>query len=36
MPEMHLRHQGFTYSACGSFTKSKRRTQELKGTGDSQ
>ena len=37
MPEMHLRrHQGFTYSACGSFTKSKRRTQKLKGTGDSQ
>ena len=37
MPEMHLRrHQGFTYNACGSFTKSKRRTQKLKGTGDSQ
>ena len=35
MPEMHLRHQGFTYSACGPFTKSKGRTQELKGTGDS-
>ena len=35
MPEMHLRHQGFTYSACGPFKKSKGRTQELKGTGDS-
>ena len=29
MPEMHLRHQGFTYSACGPFKKSKGRTQEL-------
>ena len=35
MPEMHLRHQGFPYSACEPFTKSKGRTQELKGTGDS-
>ena len=23
MPEMHLRQQGFTYSACGLFTKNK-------------
>ena len=23
MPEMHLKHPGFTYSACGSFTKNK-------------
>ena len=23
MPEMHLRQPGFTYSACGSFTKNK-------------
>ena len=23
--EMHLRRCGFTYSACGSFTKSKAR-----------
>ena len=23
MPEMHLRQPGFTYSACGLFTKSK-------------
>ena len=23
MPEMHLRQPGFTYSACGPFTKSK-------------
>ena len=29
MPEMHLRQPGFTYSACGPFTKHKR-------TGDTQ
>ena len=23
MPEMHLRQLGFTYSACGLFTKNK-------------
>ena len=37
MPEMHLRQSGFTYSACGSFTKNKERTQKLKkNTGDSR
>ena len=25
MPEMHLRQPGFTYSACGPFTKNKKR-----------
>ena len=25
MPEMHLRHPGFTYSASGTFTKNKER-----------
>ena len=30
MPEMHLRQPGFTYSACGIFTKNKERTQKLK------
>ena len=25
MPEMHLKQSGFTYSACGPFTKSKER-----------
>ena len=25
MPEMHLRVPGFTYSACGSFTKKRKR-----------
>ena len=36
MPEMHLRHSGFTYSACGPFTKNKERIQEFKETGYSQ
>ena len=26
MPEMHLRQPGFTYSACGPFTKNKEFT----------
>ena len=30
MPEMHLRQPGFTYSACGPFTKNKERIQTLK------
>ena len=41
MPEMHLRqsvrgvlHAGFTYSACGPFTKNKERIQKFKETGD--
>ena len=34
MPEMHLRQPGFTYSACGPFTKNKERTQRFKETGD--
>ena len=25
MPEMHLEQPGFTYSACGPFTKNKQR-----------
>ena len=25
MPEMHLKQSGFTYSACGPFTKNKER-----------
>ena len=36
MPDMHLRQTGFTYSACGLFTKNKERTQEFKETGDSR
>ena len=36
MPEMYLRQPGFTYSACGLFTKNKVRIQKFKETGDSQ
>ena len=25
MPEMHLRQPSFTYSACGTFTKTKNK-----------
>ena len=30
MPEIHLKQPGFTYSACGLFTKNKERIQNLK------
>ena len=30
MPEMHLSQPGFTYSACGLFTKTKREYKNLK------
>ena len=36
MPEIHLRQPGFTYSACGPFTKNKGRTQKFKETGYSR
>ena len=36
MPEMHLRQPGFTYSACGPFTKNEERIQKFKETGDSR
>ena len=32
IPEMYLRRPGFTYSACGQFTKNKERIQKLKKT----
>ena len=35
MPEMHLKQPGFTYSACGPFTKNKDRIRKFKETGDS-
>ena len=31
MPEMHLKYPGFTYSACGQFTKIKKEFKNLKG-----
>ena len=33
---MHLRQPGFTYSACRTFTKNKKRIQKFKETGDSR
>ena len=36
MPEMHLRQSGFTYCACGQFTKKKKGLQRIKGTEDSK
>ena len=33
MPEMHLKQPGFTYSACGPFTKNKEWIQKFKETG---
>ena len=33
---MHLRQPGFTYGACGPFTKNKERIQKFKETGDSR
>ena len=34
MPGMHLKQPGFTYSACGRFTKNKQRIQKFMETGD--
>ena len=34
MPEMYLKQPGFTYCACGPFTKSKERIQKFKETGE--
>ena len=34
MAEMHLKQPGFTYIACGPFTKNKERIQNFKETGD--
>ena len=34
MPEMYSKQSGFTYSACGPFTKNKERIQKFKETGD--
>ena len=29
MPEMHLKQSEFTYSACGAFTKNKKRIEKF-------
>ena len=34
MPEVHLKQPGFTYSACGPFTKSKERIEKFMQTGN--
>ena len=34
MPEMHLKQPGFTYSACGPFTKKKKRIETFLQTGN--
>ena len=34
IPEMHLRQPGFTYSACGPFTKNKERIENFMKTGN--
>ena len=34
MPEMDLKQPGFTYSACGPFTKNKRRIENFMATGN--
>ena len=36
MPEMYLRQPRSVYSACGPFTKNKKRIQKFKETGDSR
>ena len=36
MPEIYLRQPGFTYNACGPFTKNKERIQKFNETGDSR
>ena len=36
MPEMPLRQPGFTYNACGPFTKKKERIQIFEETEDSR
>ena len=34
MPEMHLKQPGFTYSACGPFTKNKQRIEKFMQIGN--
>ena len=34
MPEMQLKQPGFTYSACGPFTKNKERIEKFMQTGN--
>ena len=34
MAEIHLKQPGFTYSACGPFTKNKERIEKFMQTGN--
>ena len=34
IPEMHLKQPGFTYRACGPFTKNKERIEKFIETGN--
>ena len=34
MPELHLKQPGFTYSACGPFTKNEERIEKFMQTGN--
>ena len=34
MPEMHLKQPGCTHSACGPFTKNKKRIERFMQTGN--
>ena len=34
VPQLHLKQPGFTYSACGPFTKHCERIQKLRETGN--
>ena len=34
MPEMHFKQPGFTYSACGPFTKNKETIEKFIHTGN--
>ena len=36
MPEIHLKQSGFTYSACGPFTKNKERIKKFMQTGNTE
>ena len=33
MPELHLKQPGFTYSACGPFTRNKEKIEKFMQTG---
>ena len=36
MPEADLKQPGFTYSACGPFTKNKGRIEKIMQTGNTE